>query len=1018
MFNTYDAMGNLKKSVQQLYGAGQWVTTSNYDYTKFDSYKQNQITSTRSDNTGNPGKTTLNYDVNGYLTAITDEDKSKNNRSFINDVSGQVLKKTQESNVLKNLVVNGQVLGTYGTGIDQDKTPVVSKVKVQITLHVNSQNDNGSTSEFRLKFKAGDKDSGSDPIAIDDVANDSDHYYTLTGVTWPPADGILRVSVTGRETDGGDGDPLPDAIYDLATNDWTREGQEFTSAAVQNSLASYYLKFKVYTDQATTSYNDSVKNFSTYQIVDAAHPGSGPSSYRVNAGDSLQSIAQMTYGDAALWYLIADANGLSSSSRLQAGTMLTLPNTVGTIHNNASTFKPYNPANIIGNTTPHLVEPAGSQPCKQMGTIINAIMIASMSFCPGLGMILMAQKMFVPQDQFLKVATITLSVAAAIAISAVTLGAASALGAGIVGLAIAGAVGGTLGTLASQGIMVGSGLQDHISWGDVAIGGVMGLAGGALGGYAKGVADAGKALSLGQKIMTASLSGAKTAQGAGLLFAKVATYAAVNATANAVGQGLKIAIDGGSFDWKSVAAAGVQGGFGSVGGFGKQGSLLEKGSDFTFNSLGDISANLIMNDGKFDPTQFVTDLAGSSFSMGLNTLTGKLQEKLKNRSNAIIINPDQQGDSLAQAKLLAKKKGKDVPIFSPELGENGQVTGLRLIQGKARDLNGAKLAFVGHNDEKFGGIIRGVAANLRENGVQNIRKAAIIACQAAASNQEGASLVKQAFDAFKAQGMSTEVTGHTGRIQLGAGAQRIVDSFNSQKLSYSADGSVTSSPSRHVGVMEDGWLGKGKKRSRDGEAQANTLKRARPNNWNKDPEYGAPLRPEKGGISLGAYDSSGEIVPISGPMTLAETNYVTTMLRKRWGLWSVNNYKANTFNQPAEQFAKKFGTVTADHIPSFEAVNQAQMSATGVKLNRNVTGAGKVLAEKNTATMNVPQELHEALSSTFGARNKNGRPQADSLNLKEATARDIGVYKQYLERVYRKGDITHSTEQKLFDFMP
>ena len=74
--------------------------------------------------------------------------------------------------------------------------------------------------------------------------------------------------------------------------------------------------------------------------------------------------------------------------------------------------------------------------------------------------------------------------------------------------------------------------------------------------------------------------------------------------------------------------------------------------------------------------------------------------------------------------------------------------------------------------------------------------------------------------------------------------------------------------------------------------------------------------------------------------------------------------------------------------------------------------------KKNTATMNVPQELHEALSPTFGSRNKKGRPQADSLNLEEATARDIGVYKRYLERVYRKGDITQSTEQKLFDFMP
>jgi len=30
------------------------------------------------------------------------------------------------------------------------------------------------------------------------------------------------------------------------------------------------------------------------------------------AGDTLQSIAQMLWGDSSLWYVLADANGLSA----------------------------------------------------------------------------------------------------------------------------------------------------------------------------------------------------------------------------------------------------------------------------------------------------------------------------------------------------------------------------------------------------------------------------------------------------------------------------------------------------------------------------------------------------------------------------------------------------------------------------------------------------------------------------------------------------------------------------------
>ncbi|MFZ6876605.1 LysM peptidoglycan-binding domain-containing protein, partial [Undibacterium sp. Di27W] len=44
-------------------------------------------------------------------------------------------------------------------------------------------------------------------------------------------------------------------------------------------------------------------------IKQSALSGNGPSMYITQQGDTLQSIAKTVWGDATLWYLIADANG-------------------------------------------------------------------------------------------------------------------------------------------------------------------------------------------------------------------------------------------------------------------------------------------------------------------------------------------------------------------------------------------------------------------------------------------------------------------------------------------------------------------------------------------------------------------------------------------------------------------------------------------------------------------------------------------------------------------------------------
>ena len=57
-------------------------------------------------------------------------------------------------------------------------------------------------------------------------------------------------------------------------------------------------------------------------------------------GETLQGLAQRIYGTATLWYVLADANGMSdATATLTAGTRLNAPS-VSVNKNDATTFKP------------------------------------------------------------------------------------------------------------------------------------------------------------------------------------------------------------------------------------------------------------------------------------------------------------------------------------------------------------------------------------------------------------------------------------------------------------------------------------------------------------------------------------------------------------------------------------------------------------------------------------------------------------------------------------------------------
>ncbi|WUR12420.1 DUF4214 domain-containing protein [[Empedobacter] haloabium] len=121
---------------------------------------------------------------------------------------------------------------------------------------------------------------------------------------------------------------------------------------------------------------------SNYMPLTNASLSAPPSSYSVqSANETLQSIAQTIWGDANLWYLIADANALTAESKLEAGSILRIPARVNTVHGDYDTYKPYNPTEQIGNTAPVMPPPRANKGCGVFGQVIQiAIAIVANTF--------------------------------------------------------------------------------------------------------------------------------------------------------------------------------------------------------------------------------------------------------------------------------------------------------------------------------------------------------------------------------------------------------------------------------------------------------------------------------------------------------------------------------------------------------------------------------------------------------------------------------------------------------------
>ena len=198
------------------------------------------------------------------------------------------------------------------------------------------------------------------------------------------------------------------------------------------------------------------------EAINAYQQGSGSGAYTVQGGETLGGIAQAVWGDASLWYKLAEANGLTLNSPLLAGQQLRLPAGVNRSHYNASTFKPYDPTDASGNLSPTSPKPPKKPKCGVLGQILLTVI--------------------------------------AVAVTYFTAGAATAT----LGPVLGGAAAGAAGSIASQAVGLATGIQSKFSFKGVALAAV----GGAVGGGLK-AADAFAKLGI-----AGNLIGALAAQGA------------------------------------------------------------------------------------------------------------------------------------------------------------------------------------------------------------------------------------------------------------------------------------------------------------------------------------------------------------------------------------------------------------------------------------------------------------------------------------------------------------------------
>jgi LysM repeat protein len=156
------------------------------------------------------------------------------------------------------------------------------------------------------------------------------------------------------------------------TNDtgYVQSVQDRTKAAPDITSSNAGL-FRNGTSTGSVGYADFSQSLEPYNSNSQGAAGGG--TYSVRSGDTLQGIAAALYGDANLWYRLAEANGLGAQSSLTEGQSLILPAGVTKNTHSAATFQPYDASEALGDTLPTTPKPPKTPKCGLAGQLILVV---------------------------------------------------------------------------------------------------------------------------------------------------------------------------------------------------------------------------------------------------------------------------------------------------------------------------------------------------------------------------------------------------------------------------------------------------------------------------------------------------------------------------------------------------------------------------------------------------------------------------------------------------------------------
>ena len=395
-----------------------------------------------------------------------------------------------------------------------------------------------------------------------------------------------------------------------------------------------------------------------YEPIGPNYPGTTPGNYTVRSGDTLIGIALAVWGDSSLWYLIADANGLSTGQPLVVGMNLVIPNKVTNIHNNSQTYRVYDPGKAIGDTSPTLPDPPPPQNddgCGTIGMIIIIIVIIVTIYTAGvLGAAAGASASAGGSAAAAGTAAGTFTTGAA-----VLGGTATGIGFGTT-VAIA-ATAGAVGSIVGQGLSIAAGYQDEFSWRQVGIAAI----------------GAGVTAGLGAAFGGAQSGGFATKFS--LATKGTNTAAAINAAVNSVATPGVLLATGlqEKFDWKSVAASAVTAAvsnqigksLNTTAGVDDSGNSIQKLSNFAANhpNAADFTTRLIsgvtgayirhgITNNRIDFANVAADSVGSFLA---DEIVGELSAPLETSKS--IANTDPYVDPISGERIRMGKRSDATP---------------------------------------------------------------------------------------------------------------------------------------------------------------------------------------------------------------------------------------------------------------------------------------------------------------------------------------------------------------------